>query len=158
MKSKMLIIFIPVDICYIVSMIKNILVLSFNIKAVAFIKVYRYVYKWRHMIISWWASPIFNYSTYEWVSIHTFQVKFEYFLLLHLLNPVLVSVAELWKDNRKSTINKLILIQQEFIESITKQQLQARCTNLYVTNLKYMCNTSYHLTRYHNKRIQHFFQ
>lgn len=157
MKSKMLIIFIPVDICYIVSMIKNILVLSFNIKVhvVAFIKVhvYRYVYKWRHMIISWWASPICNYSTYEWVSIHTFQVKFEYFLLLHLLNPVLVSVAELWKDNRKSTINKLILIQQEFIKSITKQQLQARCTNLYVTNLKYMYNTSYHLTRYHNTRI-----
>lgn len=52
------------------------------------------------------------------------------------------------KRQRKSTINKLILIQQEFIESITKQQLQARCTNLYVTNLKYMCNTSYHLTRY----------
>lgn len=121
MKSKMLIIFIPVDICYIVSMIKNILVLSFNIKVVAFIKVhvYRYVYKWRHMIISWWASPICNYSTYEWVSIRTFQVKFEYFLLLHLLNPVLVSVAELWKDNRKSIINKLILIQQEFIKSIT---------------------------------------
>lgn len=155
MKSKMLIIFIPVDICYIVSMIKNILVLSFNIKVVAFIKVhvYRYVYKWRHMIISWWASPICNYSTYEWVSIRTFQVKFEYFLLLHLLNPVLVSVAELWKDNRKSIINKLILIQQEFIKSITKQQLQARCTNLYVTNLKYMYNTSYHLTRYHNTRI-----
>lgn len=155
MKSKMLIIFIPVDICYIVSMIKNILVLSFNIKVVAFIKVhvYRYVYKWRHMIISWWASPICNYSTYEWVSIRTFQVKFEYFLLLHLLNPVLVSVAELWKDNRKSAINKPILIQQEFIKSITKQQLQARCTNLHVTNLKYMYNTSYHLTRYHNTRI-----
>lgn len=154
----MLIIFIPVDICYIVSMIKNILVLSFNITAVAFIKVYRYVYKWRHMTISWWASRICNYSTYEQVSIHTFQVKFEYFLLLHLLNPVLVSVAELWKDNRKSTINKLIFIQQEFLKSITKQQLQARCTNLYVTNLKYMYNTSYHLTRYHNTRIYHFFQ
>lgn len=129
MKSKMLIIFIPVDICYIVSMIKNILVLSFIIKVhvVAFIKVhvYRYVYKWRHMIISWWASPICNYSTYEWVSIHTFQVKFEYFLLLHLLNPVLVSVAELWKDKESQpSINSYLYSKNSLSQSLNNTYKQ----------------------------------
>lgn len=68
----MLIIFIFVDNCYIVFMIKNILVLFFNIKVVVFIKVYRYVYKWRYMIILWWVSLIFNYSIYEWVFIYIF--------------------------------------------------------------------------------------
>lgn len=68
----MLIIFIFVDICYIVFMIKNILVLFVNIKVVVFIKVYRYVYKWRYMIILWWVSLIFNYSIYEWVFIYIF--------------------------------------------------------------------------------------